>query len=171
LDSITEVRLQGYTRSASLDIDFDMYVWDSFAWLGSLWGNAAFEWHVPRWTNDAVSTVDPSTRTEAGLNAFSVLAHYYTPDGSPMGDADLDCLKLIVTIQTGGQVPVPSPAYELGVGETMTPAPAVWYLLPGDVGKWYTTVEMQYLYNYDPRFPAVWLSGSTTFTYEWWCAL
>jgi hypothetical protein len=172
MDSITEVRLEGYTRSAALDIDFDMYVWDSFAWLGSLWGNAAWEWHNPRWTNDAVSTVDPSTRTEAGLNAFSVLAHYYTPDGSPMGDADLDCLRLRVTIRTGGQIPVEPPVYQgLEPGETITLQAAIWYLLPAEVGKWYTTVEIQYLYNYDPRFPLVWLSGRTTFTYEWWCYL
>jgi hypothetical protein len=100
-DRIKEVRLQGYTKSDSTDIDFDMYVWDSFTWLGSLWGETSWSWKDLRWETRSVSTIVPSTLTQGGLNAFQVLAHYYTQDGSPMGNADLDALRLVVQIEEG----------------------------------------------------------------------
>jgi len=170
LDKIFEVRLEGYTRSASLDIDFDAYD-TSFRWFGSLWGTASYAWQNPRWTTDAVSTVYSGIKTVSNFNKFRMLFAYYTPDGSPMGNADLDCVRLKVTIETGGLIPVTPKVYmDLAPGDIITPAAATWLLTTNDYGHWFTTIEAQYLMNYDARFPQVWLYGLTTFTYEWWCS-
>jgi hypothetical protein len=170
LDKIYEVRLEGYTRSASLDIDFDAYD-PSYRWYGSLWGTTSWDWHTPRWTDSSVDQVYSGILTLSNFNNFKMMFNYFTPDGSPMGDADLDCVRLKVTIETGGTVPATPSTYDLALGATITPTAATWILTSQDVGKWYTTVEVQYLYNYDPRFPQIWLYGKTTFTYEWWCYL
>lgn len=171
LDKIFEVRLEGYTMSASLDIDFDSYD-PQGRWYGSLWGTTAYDWHSPRWTSSSMDQVYPSIKNLATFNNFKMMFNYYTPDGTSMGPADLDCVRLKVTIETGGVVPTEPPVSQnIPAGGDVTPTSAIWYLTSADVGKWYTTVEVQYLYNYDPRFPLVWLYGKTTFTYEWWCYL
>jgi hypothetical protein len=116
-DKITEVRLEGYTKADSSDIDYDMYVWDTFTWLGSLWGETSWSWKSPRWITDRVDQIVPSTKTQDGLNAFQVLAHYYTPDGSPLGNADLDALRLVVNIE---RIEVPEPFDKVEVYPTWT---------------------------------------------------
>jgi hypothetical protein len=170
MEIITQVSLEGYTRSAHIDIDYDAYVWDSFAWLGSLWGETSWAWKSPRWTTRRVDQIDPSTKTEAGLNAFMVLFHYWTPKGDNLGDADLDALRLKVKIEKPSVYP-PAPAtYTVPEYSVGTPAPAIWYLAAQDNGKWWTTITVEYRYAPpDPRFPIVWQTGLTSFTYEWWC--
>lgn len=168
LDKIKEVRLEGYTQADSTDIDYDVYVWDSFAWLGSLWGDAAYAWRNPRWETRSVDTILPSTKTQAGLNSLQLLLHYYTPDGSPMGNADMDAMRLKVTIETGGIVPAVPPFYLVQPGEKAVLPEAIWYLGAADVGEYTTTVSMEYRYNFpDPRFEQVWQTGDTIYSFSW----
>ena len=98
-EKITEVRVEGYTKADSLDIDFDVYD-PSYHWYGSLWGSALWAWQSPRWTTDPVNVIYPGITNPVNFNNFKLLFHYYTPDGSPMGNADLDCVRLKVTIET-----------------------------------------------------------------------
>lgn len=109
--------------------------------------------------------------TEAGLNDLAVALYYYAPWEDPPGSegpAACDCLKLIVTIRTGGVVPAEGPWYLVGPGETVEPPPAVWYLEKQNTGKWHTTISMEYRYI-DPSVPSIIIvNGPTTFTYEWW---
>jgi hypothetical protein len=165
---IVSVKLQGYTKAESLDNDFDVYVWDSFAWIGSLWGETSWGWKDPRWVTTTVSDTVPSTLTQDGLNAFQILLHYYTPDGSPLGNADVDALKLVVTIQTGGLL---GSAYIgiVNVGEKLNLPSAMWTFVDADIGKWTVTVSCEYMYN-EPKtgIPQVWHTGKTVWTYTMW---
>jgi hypothetical protein len=96
-DEIGEVTLEGYTRSGSTDIDFDVYTAD-FSWIDSLWGSGSWGWHTTRYVNPVTSTIVPSLLTQDGFNAFQIVIHYYSPDGTPIGDAELDALRLKVTM-------------------------------------------------------------------------
>jgi len=177
VDTITNVKLEGYCRADSSDVDIDVYTWGPvpFAWLGSLYGAnpTTFTWVSPRWIGTDVSDEVPLTLTEAGLNDLVVVLYYYAPWEDPPGSegpATVDCLKLIVTIRTGGVVPPEGDWWLVEPGETLALPPATWYLEKQNTGKWYTTIAMEYRY-YDPyTVPSIlYAEGDTTFTYEWWC--
>jgi hypothetical protein len=175
-DKIIDVVLEGYTQypgGADQDMDMDTYCFTPadymFAWLGSLYGDAAWGWHTPRWIGDHVSDVVPAVTTEAGLNDFSCLFYYWTADGVPHGDMRIDSARLIVLIETGGVYQMEPMWTQVDPGETVALPSALWHLEQQNTGKWYTTVSMQYRY-YDPyAIPSILLqTGPTTFTYEWW---
>ena len=168
MDKITRVDLEGYTRAASTNPDIDTYVCHpdmSMAWLGSLWGDADWDWKTPRWVSDPVSVLWPSATNVADLNALTLAFYHYPPDDR----IEVDCVRLKVTIQTGG-VLGSEMYYLVEPGETITPDPAIWYLLPGDSGKWYTTVSIEYKYiEPAPGIPQFWTTSEHTYTFEWWC--
>jgi hypothetical protein len=168
LEKIIEVRLEGYVKADSKDIDADVYVWDSFAWLGSLWGEASYAWKSPRWETRPVSTIVPATKTQVGLNAFQVLNHYWTETETSLGNFAMDSLRLKVTIESGGIVPLTPPYYVVNPGDPIDLPPAIWYILPADKGTYVTTVSVEYKYTApDPRFPQVWITGDTILTFTW----
>ena len=166
-DIIYTVRLQGLCRVANIDIDIDVYDYPAFNWYGSWWGTPAWAWQNPRWLTDRVDQVNPAVRTQAGFNAFSVLLHYYTPDGSPMGPADVDALRLVVTSigmdprwVGGTYIPAGNPGKALDK--------AFWDLWPFDVGTYTTTCEIEYRWGTpDPRFPQYWATAPTVSTFTW----
>lgn len=166
-DKIVNVELEGYTQADSTDMDYDVLVWDSMAWLGSLWGNPTYEWKSPRWVGaDTVSDIAPQTKTLAGLNGFEVLLHAYYP----LTYGNLDAMRLKVTIETGGIYNDPYDSYLLvQPGETRNMAHATWDLESVDGGHTYlTTVEIEYqYYTPDPRFPQTQQTGSSVVTFSW----
>jgi hypothetical protein len=175
-DKIIDVQLEGYTQypgGADPDMDMDTYCFTPsdymFAWLGSLYGDAAWGWHTPRWIGDHVSDAIPPTTTEAGLNDFSCLFYYWTADGEPHGDMRIDSARLVVLVETGGIYQMDPLWTYVDVGETLALPQTRWFLEEQDVGKWWTTMSIEYRY-YDPYLiPSIlYAVGDTTQTYEWW---
>jgi hypothetical protein len=162
-DIMYRVSLEGRTWAASGDTDYDVYSSDFGLWYGSLWGGGGWAWHTPRWETRIVSEIDPSVLTPAGFNAFGVILHHY---GTFDSFARLDALRL--RVEFIGIDPVTPPVYT--IDPYMPPAelpPAMWDVYAFNAGTYITTVELQYLYNYDPRFPQVWLYGDTITTFTW----
>lgn len=91
---ITKVVLEGYTRSADLEIEGDVFTPD-WVWVGSLWGTSAWDWHTPRYL-PVLSAVVNDTLTVTGLNDFKVLLHYWTPTHVSYGPFEIDSLRLKV---------------------------------------------------------------------------
>lgn len=168
-DIIKSVTLEGYTRSDHIDIDMDVYVfigWSYAGWAGSLWGGDTWSWHTVRWVTAVTSERIPALLTEDGFNDFRVVIHYWTPTGEPLGDAQIDALRLKVEF-TGL---AGDPAYcRVDPGETVKINPdAVWDLYSFDVASYVTTVTIEYKYfEPDPRFIQVWQTGPTVITYSW----
>ena len=174
-EKIINVKLEGYTLypgGADSEMDIDTYCFTpadyEFWWLGSLYGDGAWGWHIPRWIGEDLSDTVPVVTTEAGLNDVSILFYYWTADGNPHGDMRIDSARLVVTIETGGLYQQTGPWYLLDPGVTIELPPALWHLEKQNSGKWYTTISMQYMYYPPETSYAVGQTGKTTFTYEWW---
>jgi len=99
---IDYVQLEGYTNGPyNTGIDYDVYSRD-FDWLGSLYGNDAPEWLIPRWTGPVHSSdLLPSLMTEEGLNNFVCMPYFYDPGGVATGNDIIDCLRLYVVFKSG----------------------------------------------------------------------
>ena len=149
-DSVIDyVQLWGYTDGPYNEgIDYDIYSQD-FNWLGSLYGNGAPEWQVPRWTSDPSHVNEPGLLDPTFLNDFAVMVYYYDPDGLSMGDDHLDALYIEVGYKVGRvAIPVDPPVYMVEPGEvTWIGEGAVWPLQEEDVGTYTTTVTVFYSYN------------------------
>lgn len=164
-DIIYRVTLEGYTRSGNLDIDFDVYD-QNFNWVDSLWGTGSWGWHTTRWVSPVTSSIVPSLLTPAGFNDFGIIVHYYSPSGTPIGNAELDALRLKVEyiglnpLSVNGEV-VPAGAINYRLMDL------IWDLWPFDVGTYTTTYVVQYRYGTpDPRFPQYWAT-TTPVTFTW----
>ena len=143
------VQLEGYTDGPYDEgVDYDIYSQD-FNWLGSLYGNGAPEWQVPRWTSDPSHVNEPGLLDPTFLNDFAVMVYYYDPDGLSMGDDHLDALYIEVGYKVGRvAIPVDPPVYMVEPGEvTWIGEGAVWPLQEEDVGTYTTTVTVFYSYN------------------------
>jgi hypothetical protein len=165
-DIIYRVTLEGLTRAASGDIDYDVY--DAAGnWYGSLYGGATWDWRTPRWIGtDTVDTYFPGIKTQAGFNGFQVFLHYYTPAGNTLGPADLDALRL--RVEFIGLDPLTTQPVEIQPNTIRTLDWAVWDLWPFDVGTYTTTTTLQYRYGTpDPRFPQYWATAATIPSYTW----
>jgi hypothetical protein len=162
-DIISTVTLEGYTQCEGDHIDIDIYTYPAFAWIDSLWGGASWSWHVTRWVDPTTSNIDPSLRTQAGFNDWTIIIHCYAASGEY---TRLDALRLKVEFTgiegdpTWIHIPVGAPPMEL--------PPAVFDVYAFDAGDWDTTVTCEYRYNYpDPRFLQVWQTAKTIETYSW----
>jgi len=175
-DKIIDVVLEGYTQYAlgpDDSMDMDTYCFTPadymFAWLGSLYGEAAWTWKTPRWIGDHVHEAVPAVTTEAGLNDFSCLFYYWTADGLPHGDMRIDQARLVVTIETGGVYQIDDMWTHVDAGMTVELPPAIWNLEKQNTGKWYTTYSTEYRYLDPYTIPSILFAiGDTTFTHEWW---
>ncbi len=165
-DIIYRVTLEGRTRAAHGDIDYDVYD-ASFNWYGSLYGGATWTWRTPRWIGtDTVDTYFPGIKTQAGFNGFQVLLHYYTPDGSPLGPADIDAMRL--KVEFIGLDPTTTQPVKIQPNTIRTLDWAIWDLWPFDVGTYTTTTTLQYRYGTpDPRFPQYWATASVMPSNTW----
>lgn len=164
-DIIYRVTLEARTRSAHKDIDYDVYD-ASFNWYGSLWGTGAWTWRGIRWVTDTIDIINPAVKTQAGFNSFQLLLHYYSPDGSPMGPADLDAMRL--KVEFIGLDPLYAGGVHIQPDTQRTLDWAVWDLWPFDVGTWTTTVTVEYRWGTpDRRFPQFWAKGPTVATFTW----
>jgi hypothetical protein len=164
-DIIYRVTLEGLTRSANANIDFDVYD-GAFNWIDSLWGTGSWSWHTTRWVNAVTSAIVPSLLTVAGFNAFQVVIHYYSPDGSPMGPAELDALRLKVEYIGIAPLTVPSTLVPVGATE-MRLSDALWDLWAFNVGTYTSTFQVEYRQGTpDPRFPQYWAKTSMN-TWTW----
>jgi hypothetical protein len=161
-DLIGQVTIEGYTQAASDAVDYDLYSSDFGNWYGSLWGTGNAGWHVPRWELRPVSTIDPSVFSQAGFNAFQIIVHCYGADNQW---TRLDALRL--RVQFTGIDPITPPVYTLDGNDLMNLPPALFDVYAIDAGTWITSVTLEYLYNYDPRFPQVWIFGDTIATFTW----
>ena len=164
-DIIYRVTLEGMTRSANINVDFDVYD-QNFNWIDSLYGTGNWAWHTTRWVDPVTSNINPSLLTPAGFNAFQVVIHYYSPDGSPMGPAELDALRLKVEyiglnpLAVNGQL-VPVGAINMRLEDL------IWDLWPFNVGTYTTTFVVEYRFGTpDPRFPQYWATTTPT-TWTW----
>ena len=164
-DIIYRVTLEGRTRAAHGDIDYDVYD-AAFNWYGSLWGGGAWSWKTPRWTTDTIDIVNPAVKTQAGFNSFQVLLHYYTPAGNTLGPADLDALRL--KVEYIGIDPINPKAVQIPPATIKTLDWAIWDLWPFDVGTYTTTITVEYRWGTpDPRFPQYWATAPTVNTFTW----
>jgi len=153
-DIIYSVTLEGLTRSGHKDIDYDVYD-ASMNWYGSLWGGDSWLWHNVRWTSDTVDKINPAVATQEGFNSFQLMLHYYTPDGSYLGPADIDTLRLRVDFI--GVDPIYPSFARIRPGGEHTLDFAIWDLYLADAGTYTTTVTIEYKWvEPDPRFPQYW---------------
>ena len=162
-DIISQVTLEGYTQVDGGHIDIDIYVYPTMAWIDSLWGGADWAWHTTRWVDPVTSNIDPSLKTLAGFNDWTILVYCYAAAGE---STKLDALRLKVEFTgiegdpTWEHIPVGAPPTDL--------PPVVWDIYDFDAGDWDTTVTCEYRYNYpDPRFLQVWQTAETMLTYSW----
>jgi hypothetical protein len=161
-DLIGQVTIEGYTSSVTDATDFDLYSGDFGNWYGSLWGTGDWGWHIPRWELRPVSDIDPSVFSQSGFNSFQIIVHCYGADAQW---ARLDALRLRVVFT--GIDPITPPVFTLDGNDLMNLPPAMFDVYAFDEGTWITSVQLEYLYNYDPRFPQVWLIGDTIATFTW----
>lgn len=160
---IDTVTLEGYTDGPYTgDVDFDAYD-GNFAWHGSLYATGAPAWVTPRWLDpgECVSTINPDTRTEAGLNGFQVLLYYYDPTNVGGSFDIVDCLRLRVDFASVD--PVDPPVFTIAPGDCVCLNASSWILAEEDVGFYRGTATCYYTYN-----EFTWIAGKREYPLWLW---
>ena len=159
--TIKRVLLEGYTNGPHNEaVDFDVYN-GSFAWIGSLYATGDWAWVEPRWVDSApASEMDPSLLTEEGVNNFTILLHFYDPDGVSVPGNIIDCIRLKVEFSPTS--PPDPPVYVIQPGEVLELDPATWILASRDIGTYAVTCTVTYTH-----YEFVWNQGIRAQTRRW----
>jgi hypothetical protein len=109
--------------------------------------------------------------TPDGFNAFQVVIHYYSPAGTPIGDAEVDALRLKVEFIGIDPLSVSGEVVPAGFPWLYRLSDALWDLYEFDVGTYTTTYTVEYRYGTpDPRFPQYWAT-TRSMTFTWTVAI
>ena len=123
-ETVTEVKLEAWSKAESGEIDGDVYIFTnemSWFWAGSIEASSDWGWYF----TDADSMA--ALHDEASINSAEFLLHYWTPDGSSGPTQTVDAIRVTVTTAITATI---------NPGETIDMPLVVYTLMPEDKGKY-----------------------------------